>query len=473
MGMSASEIITPLLGALQASLSVLLTIYVGVLIAQFQLLDSDAAKKVSRTSVRVFLPFLLITKVGNQLDLETGSRYIPIIVWALTYNLFSILVGVLATRFFKLPSWVTPALAFNNTTSLPLLLVGSLDATGILDALLIDSSDTTKDAIARAESYFLINAMISNTLTFSLGPRLLQPHEDDAPESWDKKQQENEGGEEVNSHIHPGGRGYPFAQWNAGGGENGNSGEAQSHEEAEAQSRGQTLQEFVDEETSLLPRTMIRRAQSAENDAEEKGEWFWSKLPGWAQTVLEILYAFVNPPLIGASLGALIGLVPALHTLFFSETNEGGYFNAWLTKPMSNVGSLFATLQIIVVGVKLSQSLRKLKKGEKSGKVPWASMGFITALRFFVWPLISIPVIWLLATRTSLLSADPVLWFAMMLMPTGPPAMVLVSLADVTGSDDEEKMAIAKFLTISYSITPLICFGVVGALKASQAAIAQ
>lgn len=79
MGMSASEVITPFLGALQASISVLLTIYVGVLVAQFQLLDSDAAKKVSRTSVRVFLPFLLITKVGNQLELETGTRYVPII----------------------------------------------------------------------------------------------------------------------------------------------------------------------------------------------------------------------------------------------------------------------------------------------------------------------------------------------------------------------------------------------------------
>lgn len=41
------------------------------------------------------------------------------------------------------------------------------------------------------------------------------------------------------------------------------------------------------------------------------------------------------------------------------------------------------------------------------------------------------------------------LWFAMMLMPTGPPAMILVALSDVTGSPEQEKMAIAKFLTAS------------------------
>ncbi len=85
----------------------------------------------------------------------------------------------------------------------------------------------------------------------------------------------------------------------------------------------------------------------------------------------------------------------------------------------------------------------------------------------------------------------------MMLMPTGPPAMKLTSLADVNGSSEQEKMSIAKFLTVSiylfesfmeasklcfgklidafwqlsYAISPLICFAVVGSLKAVQAAM--
>lgn len=87
-------------------------------------------------------------------------------------------------------------------------------------------------------------------------------------------------------------------------------------------------------------------------------------------------------------------------------------------------------------------------------------------------PSISTAVIYGLAVKTNVLTKDPILWFALMLMPTGPPALKLTALADVNGSDEAEKMSIAKFLTISYAISPLISFAVVAALKASQAAVA-
>jgi hypothetical protein len=35
-----------------------------------------------------------------------------------------------------------------------------------------------------------------------------------------------------------------------------------------------------------------------------------------------------------------------------------------------------------------------------------------------------------------------------MLMPTGPPAMILVALTDVTGAAESMKMTVAKFLTV-------------------------
>ena len=41
----------------------------------------------------------------------------------------------------------------------------------------------------------------------------------------------------------------------------------------------------------------------------------------------------------------------------------------------------------------------------------------------------------------------------MMLMPTGPPAMKLTALADVNGSNPEEKLSIAKFLTVSVPVS--------------------
>ncbi|KAF2106881.1 auxin efflux carrier [Lophiotrema nucula] len=435
MGVNSSELFIPFLGAIQAAISVLLTIFYGVLTAQFNLLSTNAAKEVSRTCVRMFLPALLIYKVGSELQQDTFMRYIPILIWALVYNLISIAIGITATRLLKLPSWSTPALAFNNTTSLPLLLIQSLKTAGILDAIIPDG-DSTESAVSRAESYFLINAMVSNSLTFALGPRLLRPSEEDAPDDADKEEEEDDSDTDQN-------------------------GEEVSRTEGE----------LINEETSLLPNHHVRMANRASRKAYTRGNKRWESLPPWAQQTLDMLYSFLNGPLIGAVVGAIIGLVPALHRLFFNSSDEGGYLNAWLTSSIKNIGDLFASLQIIVVGVKLSLSLRKMKRGEASGEMSWLAVSFITLVRFIIWPLISIPLIWAFASRTHVLNADPILWFCMMLMPTGPPAMLLVALADVNGNAESEKMAIAKFLTISYAITPLICFAVVGSLKATEAAM--
>lgn len=74
---------TPLLGcfsgAIQASLSVLLVIFYGVVAAQYNLLDNKSATKVSYLAVKLFLPFLLITKVGRELSPDILLNYIPIL----------------------------------------------------------------------------------------------------------------------------------------------------------------------------------------------------------------------------------------------------------------------------------------------------------------------------------------------------------------------------------------------------------
>lgn len=68
---------------------------------------------------------------------------------------------------------------------------------------------------------------------------------------------------------------------------------------------------------------------------------------------------------------------------------------------------------------------------------------------------VSIGVIYLFITKTSLLPNDPILWFCLMLMPTGPPALILTALADLSGSPDSEKLTLAKFLTIAYALSPI------------------
>ena len=271
------------------------------------------------------------------------------LVWAIGHNAVSMAVGVFATRIFDLPNWTTPALAFNNTTSLPLLLIQSLKQTGILSTILMDG-DSASDVIERAESYFLINAMISNSLTFALGPRLLKPSDEDAPE--DDKEQEDD--------------------------------DSVSEEGESGMERGPDG--IIDEETTLLPEHHVRDANRVGRRGYKKGRKYWERLPPWAQEALDLVYQFANAPLIGALVGAFIGLIPPLHRIFFNQSNKGGWLNASLTTSIKNIGDLFASTQIIVVGVKLSQSLRKMRKGEESGPVSKTSLLFVAIMRFFIWP---------------------------------------------------------------------------------------
>lgn len=334
---------------------------------------------------------------------------------------------------FKLPEWTTPAIAFNNTTSLPLLLVQSLSVTGILDAI-----DSSPNVVDKAKAFFLVNAMVGNSLTFALGPKLLNGQEEDAPDA--KREEEDE--------------------------------------ERRIEEQGEEAVES-NERTSLLPGSIVRPLTRAGWKGYGEGRKIWIQLPEWAQRVLDFLAQFCNAPLIGAAIGIIIGIVPELHRVFFvglpcphrlltapdtliltillqNSQQSGGHLNPTITQTLSNLGSLFAVLQIIVVGVKLSVAAQKMKSPKTSSddssntsSLPLTPTLIILLARFVLWPAISIPLIYLLATRTSWVLDDPLLWFCLMLMPTGPPALKLTALADVNGAGEEEKLGIAKLLIVS------------------------
>lgn len=389
---------TSFLGALQASLAVLLTIGYGVIASQFDILQESSAKDISKLCIRLFLPALLISNVGSQLHHDTIMRYVPIIstsklflikhvplaqqaltsfspsaVWNLFYTLGSLGIAMIATRLLHLPSWTSPATAFNNTTSLPLLLVQSLDATGILTSLLMSESDSTSEAVMRAKSYFLVNAMMGNSLAFALGPKLLDGEEvPDKDDKADKKYHQDEidqQSDEDRGDIESGTSRYPE---NQNGSPSGNA----SHNDEEQTNEG----------TSLLPNAVHRGARQTQNHSYWHAKQYWNRLPLWAQTMLDFCYAFLNAPLIGAFFGGLIGLVPQLHRAFFNSSQDGGIFRAWLTSSIRNIGEIFAPLQLVVVGSKLSRSLRNMKKNEESGAVPWTPMLFVFLVRFVLWP---------------------------------------------------------------------------------------
>lgn len=412
--MASSGLLESLLAGLQASVSVLLVISYGGLAAKLGLLSPESTKAVSKVCVRMFLPALLVTKIGSQLhaDSSDSTNYGIVLLWGLLAHFISFLVGIFGHLVLKMPDWVTVGVMFNNTASYPLLLIGALQQTGIL-ASLVKPGASLDQAIERANAYFLVFSTVSSCLTFAVGPRLIDsehaPEEDpDAEEAENDNNNAEEPNEETgllgssennfivvptfhnpfNNRDHrsffPSTR-KPSSAAAAAGGANGG--------------RTPTTKKPKDRRASLIPHT------------------HWSALGPRTKWWLLFLFDFFNMPLLGALLGAIIGLTPPLHRAFFNDTYDGGIFTAWLTASLKNIGGLFVPLPVVIAGTSLYAAYTKSTKGGKSKGLPWGTVAYIMLVRFVLWPVASIGVVYLLASRTSVLGEDPMLWFAMMLMP--------------------------------------------------------
>ncbi|KAJ5708605.1 Auxin efflux carrier [Penicillium malachiteum] len=328
---------------------------------------------------------------------------------------------------FNLPQWVKPACSFNNTTSLPLLLLDSLDSVGSL-RLILRKGERTSEEIDRAQSYFLVCAVISKTIAYVVGPRMLQ---DDKPISISP----SPGYEPESNPIHT--------------------------EESQ--------DELLTERTSLLPQLTQPHILTLNECIKRYKTRLSSLLPTRMKQNLMASFGspFADVVIFCTLLGAILGLVPTLHRAFFARDEDGGIFHAWLTTSIRNLGRLFTTLQIFLVGCKLGVTIERMileRRGrrdgsrdettaedsgqnEGSGRIPIRAMVFVFIFRLVLWPAVSISMIYGFA-KTGILGDDPMLWFAMMLMPAGPPALVILGLAELAQASEGEKMAIAKSLTV-------------------------
>ncbi|KAI0448968.1 hypothetical protein F5B21DRAFT_509641 [Xylaria acuta] len=258
-------------------------------------------------------------------------------------TVLSIAIGRIVAAACGLPRWFVSVTAFNNTESLPLLLLQSLSTTG-------GSRDPhqLQPCSAAVKAFWWI-----------VGSPGSGYREDGGGDSGvDPEGQRGLAAGQENPRVEPGGRGDD--------GDDDNESEDDNSNEP-------------DEQTSLLPKKRPRD---------------------------------IREPAIRRGTGA-----PAI----LRRYGRRRYLDAWLAKALRNVGELFIALQVVAVGAKLSLSLRLWK--------------------------ISIPLIWALASRTGLLTDDPMLWWAMMTMPVGAPAMKNLALAGVSGTDQRTRMSIAKFLT--------------------------
>jgi predicted permease len=397
------------LAAIQASLSVLLVIFYGGVAARLNLLNSSTAKVISKICVKMFLPALLLTQIGSELHSGSAHRYALILLWAVVCHLISFLIGVAAHLLFGLPDWITAAIMFNNTTSYPLLLIQSLDQTGILKNLII-TDETTHAAISRAKSYFLVFATVSSCLTFAVGPRLIDMEHAPDPAREEDKDDDEEDGYEADEETEVGCR--PESD-----------GDISPTEQSQllfAPTSGVRRRSVVP--VSFFPSKPREDNSKATTNQDrrpsiiKKDQWF--KLSERTRWWLLFAYDFVNAPVLGALAGAVIGLTPVLHVAFFSHTQDGGIFTAWFTESLRSIGSLFVPLPVVIAGVSLYTATQRSKTNEHEGKdssTPWAATAFILIVRFVLWPVFSITVVYYLANSTEFLGDDPMLWFALML----------------------------------------------------------
>lgn len=298
---------------------------------------------------------------------------------------------------------------FNNTASYPLLLIGALQQTGVL-ASLITSDETTEDAIERAKSYFLIFSTVSSCLTFAVGPRLIDTEH--APEDDSDSDSDPDTGSPASGEQGPH--------------QNDNVNEETGLLSGDRLAVPDIFHNPFADDRAFFPST--RKPSVVANGTARKSRGRrasivprkrWIKLSPRTKWWLLFFSDFFNAPLVGAIIGAVIGLSPPLHRAFFSPTQDGGIFTAWLTASLKNIGTLFVPLPVVIAGTSLYSAYKgtEEKSQGNSRGLPWGTVTYVMLVRFVIWPVAAIGLIYLLASRTSILGSDPMLWFAMMLMP--------------------------------------------------------
>ena len=145
--------------------------------------------------------------------------------------------------------------------------------------------------------------------------------------------------------------------------------------------------------------------------------------------IFRSIRAIWNPPLTGAVLAILIGLIPPIKHEFY---HEEGFFYGTVTTSLTNIGELFTALMLFVLGASLQI------KTQGDSDTPILVLLYIYVVRFIVLPAIGIFVVWQVSawgwlddTAHEGLGGDPMMKFIMCLIPAGPPYLSITYRVNV------------------------------------------
>ncbi|CAG8679365.1 27769_t:CDS:2 [Dentiscutata erythropus] len=157
--------------------------------------------------------------------------------------------------------------------------------------------------------------------------------------------------------------------------------------------------------------------------------------------ILTKIYNFMNPPLMASIVALFVGTIAPLKNLFFGD--QAPLFIIYYT--MESMGSITIPLMLILLGAQLWNLPRS------KGKEMFASISYVMSCRYLIMPIIG--GIMIILTK-SLYRNDPMLWFILMMISSGPTAINCINLVQLTGNFEEE---MATLLFYSYiCLAPLI-----------------
>jgi len=383
----SGEVTGALVGAVKGTLSVLLTMLTGHIAARVGIIDKGATRRISRLCSGIFLPCLLVSQIGGELQPKELRTAWIVPVWGIVSTMFGYGLGwagkvgvdelawkaalTVSQRVLRLPAWTILAAGRPNSTALPLMvssysspctnhthlnygmvqLLNGLAKAGVLDSLQAPGESRSR-TLARAKSLILLNVVVQQCITFMAGPNIL---EDDKP---DKHARDHEHGDipTIQDREHVG-----------------------------------LLHDYSDSEDEEDPRTALDRLENVPDLPK-------FELPQRLQFLHKVV-GVLNPPLVGALLAALIWAIPPIHHALF---NENGALYVPIATPIDNLGDVYVALQTFVVGAELAVV------GWADARPGVKPTTFALLIRFIVMPAVALLFVWVAASH-SLINRDPLI----------------------------------------------------------------
>lgn len=166
------------LASVESSVSVIAILGFGYYCRTKNIVTDAGEAFVSKLSTRIFLPALLITEMGPHMTIESITQYWPLLLAPMLVLLLTYVIGhYIGHNLLGFPDYITAGVMFNNTTSLPLLMLKALGTTGALDVL-VPNGGKLEDVVKKASAYVLLVSIVHTIARFSLGPIIMGQKEE-------------------------------------------------------------------------------------------------------------------------------------------------------------------------------------------------------------------------------------------------------------------------------------------------------